>query len=297
MTLTNLRLNYLSGILLVVFLFYMVACHKTPVMHESVFANEPSQVSLDPQSIEECSGIADSRINREHIWVQEDSGNPPQVSLVSHDGKIRKSIFLSGATNRDWEDMTIAKGPDPSLDYLYIADIGDNGSVQPEYTIYRFPEPSLTVDTVRKVDKIRVKYPDGSHDAEAFVVDDLNKEIYIITKRDSASKIYRLKPGNDEAVLHTMEYVTSLKFNGVVSAAMAPDRKSLLLKTYSAVYYYEIKPGASLTEVFKTTPAPVTYQVEPQGEAICFKDDNSGFFTLSEKAFASTVKLYNYKRK
>src|SRR5690349_22082700 len=102
MTLTNLRLNYISGIQLLVFLFYMVSCHKTPVIHNSVFENEPTQVILDPQSIAECSGIADSRINRGHIWVEEDSGNPPQVSLVGNEGKVKKSIYLSGAVNRDW---------------------------------------------------------------------------------------------------------------------------------------------------------------------------------------------------
>ena len=297
MSLSNLKLNYLSGILLLVFLFYMVACHKTPVTHDSLFENEPLQLSLEPQSIFESSGIADSRINRGHIWVQEDSGNPPQLYLVGHDGKVKKSIFLDGISNRDWEDMTIAKGPDPSLDYLYVGDIGDNGAISSDYIIYRLPEPSLTVDTVRKIDKIRFKYPDGAHDAEAFIVDDLNMEIYIITKRDSTSRIYRIKSPVTENAVNTLEYITSLKFNGVVSAALAPDRKSMLVKTYSAIYYFEIKTGISLSEVFKTNPAPVTYQVEPQGEAICFLDDNSGFFTLSEKAFASTVKLYNYRRK
>jgi hypothetical protein len=297
MPLSNLKLNYLSGILLLTFLFYMVSCHKTPIIHDSVFDNEPTQTALDPQSIDEASGIADSRINRGYIWVQEDSGNPPQLFLVGHDAKIKKSIFLDGISNRDWEDMTIAKGPDPSLDYLYVADLGDNGSTYSDYTIYRFPEPSLTVDTVRKIDRIRLKYPDGPHDAEAFVVDDLNKEIYIITKRDSTSRIYRLKSPVNENAVNALEYVTSLSFNGVVSAALAPDRKSILVKTYSAIYYFEIKPGMSLSTVFTTTPAPVTYQVEPQGEAICYLDDNSGFFTLSEKAFASTVKLYHYRRK
>ncbi|RYE54603.1 MAG: hypothetical protein EOP48_11945 [Sphingobacteriales bacterium] len=255
------------------------------------------QTALEPQSIDEASGIADSRINRGYLWVQEDSGNPPQLYLVAHDAKVKKTIFLEGVNNRDWEDMAIAKGPDPSLDYLYVADLGDNGSIHPEYSIYRFPEPSLTVDTVRKIDRIRLKYPDGSHDAEAFIVDDLNKEIYVITKRDSSSRVYRLKGPINETGVNTLEYITSLKFNGVVSAAIAPDRKSMLVKTYSAIYYFEIKPGISLAEVFKTVPNPVTYQVEPQGEAICFLDDNAGFLTLSEKAFASTVKLFNYRRK
>ena len=73
-----------------IFLFYMVSCHKTPAVNQSVFDNDPTQKVLDPQSIDEASGIADSRINRGHIWVQEDSGNPPQLFLVSHEAKVKK---------------------------------------------------------------------------------------------------------------------------------------------------------------------------------------------------------------
>ena len=42
--------------------------------------------------------------------------------------------------------------------------------------------------------------------------------------------------------------------------------------------------------------ADFTYQQEPQGEAIVFANSDSGFYTLSEKALASEVKLYFYKR-
>ena len=297
MVLSNLKLNYISGILLMVFLFYMVSCHKTPIQNVSLFESEPSSNALDPQSIDESSGIADSKINQDYLWVQEDSGNPTQLFLISHDGKVKKSIFLAGIANRDWEDMTLAMGPDPSLDYLYLGDIGDNGNAHSDYTIYRFPEPSLTVDTVRKIDKIVFRYPDGSHDAEAFIVDDLKKEIYIITKRDTLSRVYRLKAGYSQSVINTLEYVTSLKFNSVVSACLSRDRQDLLIKTYAGIFHYDIKQDISLAEVFETNPTTVNYQVEPQGEAISFASDNTGFFTLSEKAFSTVVKLYGYKRR
>jgi hypothetical protein len=262
-----------------------------------LFEGEPSSYVIDPQSIDESSGIADSKINQDYLWVQEDSGNPTQLFLISHDGKVKKSIFLAGIANRDWEDMTLAMGPDPSLDYLYLGDIGDNGNTHSDYTIYRFPEPSLTVDTVRKIDKIVFRYPDGAHDAEAFIVDDLKKEIYIITKRDTLSRVYRLKSGYSESAINTLEYVTSLQFNSVVSASLSRDRQDLLIKTYADIFHYDIKQDISLAEVFGTNPTTVNYQVEPQGEAISFASDNTGFFTLSEKAFSTVVKLYGYKRK
>jgi hypothetical protein len=296
MSVTNLRLNYISGFLGAFLLCYMVSCHKTPVQHESIYENQPTITALEPQSIDETSGIADSKINRDFLWVQEDSGNPPQLFLVNHDGKVKKTVFLKGIANRDWEDMTLAGGPDPSLDYLYVADIGDNGLVHTDYTIYRFPEPSLTVDTVRNIDKIKFIYPDGAHDAEAFIVDAQYGEIYIITKRDTASRIYKIKNRNETSA-QTADYVTSLKFNGVVSAALSPDRTAMLVKTYADLYHFSVDPGKSLAETFNSKPTSVTYQVEPQGEAIAFNVDNTGFYTLSEKGFASTVRLFFYRKK
>jgi hypothetical protein len=48
--------------------------------------------------------------------------------------------------------------------------------------------------------------------------------------------------------------------------------------------------------LLKDNPAPVTYQIEPQGEAIAFDKAGNGFYTLSERASASSVTLNYYKR-
>jgi len=44
-------------------------------------------------------------------------------------------------------------------------------------------------------------------------------------------------------------------------------------------------------------PSTLPYVLEPQGEGICFDAADTGYFTISEKALASSVKLYFYKRK
>ncbi len=67
---------------------------------------------------------------------------------------------------------------------LYIADIGDNAQVFPTYNIYKFPEPAVAVDTIMTVDTIQFRYPDGSHDAEAFLIDpDYQRHFYYHEKR------------------------------------------------------------------------------------------------------------------
>jgi hypothetical protein len=288
---------YFPGTFVVCTLLYLASCHKTPTDTQQGAFDVPVPVILQPQAIAEASGIADSRINQGHLWVHEDSGNPTEIFLAGHDGKVLKTIFLANVTNRDWEDMSLAKGPDAALDYIYIGDCGDNGQSRDEYAIYRFPEPSLTVDTVRNISKIRFRYSDGAHDAEAFFVDDADLSIYIITKRDSVSNVYRLSPGYSLSEINTAKWVGSLPYNGVVSADISNDGKEVLVKTYADVNLYPVASNELLPKFMETQPVTVAYQVEPQGEAITFANDNSGFFTLSEKSFASSVRLYYYPRK
>ncbi len=114
--------------------------------------------------LNEVSGIADSKLNTGYLWVQQDSGNPPLIYLLKHDGTVTDSILIENATNRDWEDIVL------SGDQLFIGDIGDNNATYPDYAFYRFNEPSLGMERVSNSDKIEFTYPDGSHDAEALAI-------------------------------------------------------------------------------------------------------------------------------
>jgi hypothetical protein len=209
---------------------------------------------------------------------------------LGYDGVVQKTVFLKGATNRDWEDMT-RSGTD-----LYIADIGDNNKAYTDYSIYKFPEPAATADTVSAFEIIRFQYPDGPHDAEAFLVDPDTKSIYIITKNDNPAAIYRLTYPYSTSQLNTVVKSGELTINGVVSAALSEDGAEILVKTYTALYHFNSK-GQSLEEALKQTPTTLPYRLEPQGEAVTFAADNSGFFTLSEKGFSNAVNLYFYKRR
>ncbi|MCG2616894.1 hypothetical protein LZZ85_21535 [Terrimonas sp. NA20] len=263
----------------------------------AIFESTPVSHAVKPGKVDEASGIADSKTHPGYLWVEEDSGNPAEIYLLSHTGEYHKKIKIKGATNRDWEDIVLSAGPDPGKNYLYLGDIGNNKQTASKYFIYRFPEPALNTDTVHRFDKITYEYPDGGHDAEAFLVDHQTKDIYIITKRDKPSAIYKLPYPQSTTAVNTAQLVGRLGFNGVVSAALSPDGKELLLKTYTGVFYWKRKAGQTIGQVLATEPAQISYQLEPQGEAICFKSDNSGFFTLSEKPkFMKRVNLNFYKR-
>jgi hypothetical protein len=236
--------------------------------------------------VNEISGIADSKMAPGYLWGEEDSGNPSQVYLINHNGTVAKTVHLKGITNRDWEDMTLADGT------IYIAETGDNAQVYGNYRFYTFPEPSLTTDTVTNIQTINFTYPDGSHDAEAFVVDE-SKNIYIITKRDNPSRIYKLSyPYSSN---NTVTLVGTLPYTGVVSATM--NGNEIIVKTYSSLFYYKRQTGKTIEQTLAGTYISLPYLLEPQGEAVCLANDGSGFYTISEKGFATWVNIYFYKRR
>ncbi len=78
---------------------------------------------------------------------------------------------------------------------------------------------------------------------------------------------------------------------------MSTDGKEILVKTYCGINYYQRDAGQTIMQALQTAPKTLPYKIEPQGEAICFNKDNTGFYTLSEKGPGSTVNLYFYPRK
>lgn len=279
---------------LIPILFISLACNKSKpqqVVTPAGFEKTPQVIAIKNGLIPEVSGMADSKKIPGYLWTQQDSGNPPLIYLIKHDGTITDSVLIEGASNRDWEDMTLADGN------IYVADIGDNNAQYPDYNIYRFPEPGLGEDRVAEPEKINFEYPDGSHDAEALLADPNTKDIYIITKRDAKSRVYKLSYPQSTTELMQAAFVGELSFTGAVSAALSPDGKEIIIKTYTQLYYYSKKAEESIAVALEKAPSTLDYQVEAQGEAVSFGIDNKGFFTLSEQALNIIPTLNYYKRK
>lgn len=276
-------------------------CQKEPATDTSgtlPFEITPDTAYVAPGTIDEASGITDSKKNPGFVWVEQDSGNPPELALLSYQGLFKKKLYIKGAVNRDWEDITLGPGPQTGENYLYVAETGDNTMVYPDYAIYRMIEPAATEDTVYQWDQLPFMYPDHPHDCEALLLDPETKDIYLLTKRDSLSGIYKLPYPQSTTNPATAIDMGRMTITGVCSAALSPDGTEVLVKTYTNVYYWKRHNGESLVTTLQRTPLTLGYVLEPQGEAICFRNDNTGFYTLSEKPFfAAYVMLNLYRRK
>lgn len=277
-------------------LFFSFRCEKGIPEPTLFFDIGYEQQSLPAGVLDEASGLAASVANLGLLWVNEDSQRPTAIHLIQQNGEYRKKVFIKNVTNRDWEEMALADGPTAGKKYLYIAETGDNDQVYTEYAFYRFEEPLASVDTVFQSDVIRFKYADGSHDSEAFFVDPTTKDIYLITKREAKSRVYKLSYPQSTTSINTATFVTELQYN-MATAASYSSQGELLIKNYSDIYYYKRGAGQSIADMLNPGIIKLQYNPEPQGEAISFAADDSGFFTLSEKAFARSVSLLYYRRK
>lgn len=289
-------MNYLNRMLIGISILTISACKELSIdvpisVAVEEFKNAPVVTHILP-IINEASGIAESKTNIGYLWVNEDSGTPSSLTLVSKaSGQTLKKVTIKGVKNRDWEDMCLS-GSD-----IYIGDIGDNKLSYSTYTIYSFPEPESNVSTVTTFNTIKFTYNDGKHDAEAFIVDPKTKDILIITKNDQQSGIYKLSYPYSLTNSNRAALVGKLDYSGVVSAALSPDRKEIIIKTYTDLKLYSCNEKQSIEEALSYKSKLLPYVIEPQGEAVTFANDNSGFYTLSEKGLSTIVNLYWYKRK
>lgn len=279
-------------------------------------AGSPTGVLLIPD-LDEASGLANSRSNSDFFWSHNDSGGDPTLYLLTAAGADSGRYQLSGTNNIDWEDMAIGAGPFDSLNYLYAADIGDNRAQRNNLTIYRTPEPDVSIrfrtilvggqqrqvqidlpadTTLGNIETINYVYEDGPRDAEALMVDPLTKDIFIVSKREPSVILYKLPFPQNTTEMDTALRVRVLSYTFITAGDISPDGTEVLLKNYENIYYWKKTGTESFEELMGQPPIRLNYSPEPQGEAIAWKTDSSGFFTISEIGNATEVEMLEYRR-
>lgn len=251
--------------------------------------------------IQEASGLVASIANPGMLWTHNDSGNDAELFLISEKGEITCTVHLPEANNRDWEDITIGSGPENGKNYIYIGDIGDNAAVYPSKFLYRLEEPRIpagvTDTTILLTSKIEFTLPDGARDTEALAFDPLSGNFYVFSKRESKVNVYKLTtPLSTDKPMMAERVLEQLPFTQIVALDISADGAEILCKNYDRVFYWTRKPGEAIEAVLVSTPSEQPYKTEPQGEAIAFARDNSGYFTISERKKDKDQALLFYKR-
>jgi hypothetical protein len=264
---------------------------------------------IENTTIKEASGIVASYKNKGLLWTHNDSGDSNRIYSMDANGKGTREFYLEGANNRDWEAIGMANFTEGS--FIYVGDIGDNNAAYSDYIIYRVAEPEITAstpktNTLKNVQKISYKYPDGARDAEAILIDQSTKDIYIISKREDKKRLYRLPYPQSYTQTITAEFVQELttfstgsgQQTYLTDGCVSVDNQEVILKSYFQIFHWRRATNETIPNALKRNPTIIPYGLEPQGEGVCFAQDGSGYYTISEESTSkSPVKLYFYKRK
>jgi hypothetical protein len=245
----------------------------------------------------ESSGIAASSIHPDIFYIHNDSGDKARFFAVRSNGELKGEFHYTTETLgpygvRDCEDIAVGPGPAKDKSYVYMADIGDNGSSYSFVNIYRIPEPPLpqSPDSVMKLNSatLFVKYPDGAHDAETLMIDPVEKLFYIVTKRHKTVGVYTAPLAFNNKDTVTLTKRCELRFRGlqpfkwIVSGDISKDGSQVVLKSYSKVYYWKREGNEPIWITLQRKPKLPQYEQERLGEAIGFADNGRSYYTVSE---------------
>lgn len=263
---------------------------------------ESSPVLAAP-NLDEASGMAASANFPNHFWSHNDSGHPNHLFLIHEDGSCMGRYQVNGAGSRDWEDICRGPGPLEGTSYLYVGDIGDNVAQHPYVVIYRVVEPTelpedpdlLANIPAESVERFEFVYPDGPRDAECLMIDPWTKELYLVSKRDFRSFLYRvpMEAGNTER--NTLEKLAELPLNWVLAGDISSDGQMIVLKDFAHCYLWTRNTGESVLDALHRVPQTLPYQVEPQGESFAWLISGEGYVTLSEQSGIHPPDLNFYK--
>jgi autotransporter-associated beta strand protein len=257
------------------------------------FAGGISTGNVQNASVTEASGIAASRFNPNVLWIHNDSGDSARVFATTPAGTNLGTYSLSGASATDWEDIAVGPGPTNGVQYLYVADIGDNAATRSNVSVYRVVEPTVSdtqspvTTSISGASKFTFTYPDGARDAESMFVDPLTRDIYIISKRDTTKYVYRAPYPQSTSGTTTLTFVTSMvNATWITGADISPNGNEIIMRgaPSNTGLLYTRPTGGTIADAFATTPVSIPLASEPQGEAIAFDPSGWGYFTTSEGA-------------
>jgi hypothetical protein len=189
----------------------------------------------DPR-IYESSGLTLSRRHQDVLWTHNDSGDDPRLYAVGSEGRTLATLTLAGVDARDWEALAAGRD-DRGRPALFVGDIGDNNGVWPDVSVYRVPEPARLGDAAVPAVRYRLRYPDGSHDAEALLVDPRSNRLYVATKDVAGGGLYRAPAPLRRDQVNTLRRVARVP-PAVTDGAFTPDGRAYVLRDYQAAYLY-----------------------------------------------------------
>ncbi len=272
-------------------------------------------------AIDEMSGMVKSRRFPGVYWVHNDSGNSASIFAIDRHGKVIITSYLQNlyygerevagkklwpglsvllAANEDWEDIAIDD------DYLYIADLGNNGNARRDMGVYVLFEPNpRAVQESRILKFLPIRYPEQANyparqwhfDSESLFVS--NGKLYFLTKHRQPGQpmsgqkgvnLYRLETSYTDRANLLRKIDSNDSITLATGADISPDGKKLAILSYTGLWIFN-KPRFG-SRWISGTPRVMSLDigVTKQIEAICW-DDNETILISNEQREIYEVKL------
>ena len=244
--------------------------------------------------VEEASGLAVSSKTPGVIWTHNDDSDDPFLFAVHTNGTLLARFFHNSILN-DVEDMAMGPGPSNGVSYLYLGDIGGKFSVNAvrnSVRVLRIPEPSVSLNwnsdtfVFAGVQSFTLVYPDGSFDAETLMLDPVTADLFVGTKQDNITRIYRVNLNsatNNQTLL--MTHVVTVSFDDASGGAISANGGRIILRNEDQARMWIRCEGETVAQALArgSVAVPVIGRpAEPNGEAIAFLPDGTGYLTISD---------------
>ena len=258
--------------------------------HAIVYGEGRKIAELANRAIDESSGLACGRANKDVLWTHNDSGGLPQLFAFALNGKDRAVVTLLKAQNIDWEDM--ASFSLEGRHFLLVGDVGDNRARRKDYTLYVVPEPELDAGkrsvplslSVAPLQTIHFRYEDGSHNCESVAIDPQTRTIYLVSKvYGDRCKVYSLPwPERESSTLLVARAIATLDIPAATAMDISPDGLRAIVLTYGDAVEFVRGPEETWAQGFSRSPRLIRMPERAQGESVCYGPDGKTIYLTSE---------------
>jgi hypothetical protein len=232
-----------------------------------------------------------------------DQTNPMRVLYLDSKCKVSRVVpYPSANPARDPQDLAVA-----SDGAAWVADTGDNSTNKADRreTIALWKVPTSGANPILH----RLTYPDGPHDARALLFGAGDTPIIVTKEPSGTAQIYEPTAPLDPTLKQqrvplknvgswkprhtgTPNFLAATGQILVTGAAQSPDRKRVVLRTYSDAYEWNVPDGDVVKAITTGEPRVTALAGEAQGEGIAYSSDGKSFLTCSNQSGPSKILRY-----
>lgn len=250
--------------------------------------------SVTDSRVDESSGLVAAARHPGRFYTVND-GAVRRLYLLDPQKGIVMDWRLAGADYRDVEDLASYRAD--GMDFVVLADLGDNDARRDSITLVSYPEPRLGADDLVPGETWTLRYEDGPRDAEAAMVAPDGDWALIIEKVETGpSGVYFAelpRPSTSSTLL--LRRVAEVEVGGdllgtqmVTGADRSPDGRHIALLTYAGLTEWD-QPIAKANEPAplpwawtRSSPREVPKAVQNQAEAVAYDLAGTALYTTSE---------------